>query len=177
MNKYPPELKELVVRFVLAARDEDGGHRGASTRIGQQLGIPSDTLRGWVHTARRPTVAFALADRRATRSTSPSWSGRFASCGERTRSCGRPRSACPCACPPPRRSETDRSWCTSLRSFFRMGSVGRASRQDVDETGSKRSSSYEVMPARPTLQHCPRQTDQSKNRPLAGPSVKLGVMP
>ena len=39
------------MRLVLAARGEDGGRRGACTRVGQQLGIPSDTLRGWVHRA------------------------------------------------------------------------------------------------------------------------------
>lgn len=50
-------------------------------------------------------------------------------------------------------------------------------RQDVDETGSKRSSSYEVMPARPTLWHRAGQTDQTKDRLLARPSVKLRVMP
>ena len=51
LKKYPPELKERAVRMVLDARDESGGRRGACTRIGQQLGIPPDTLRGWVHTA------------------------------------------------------------------------------------------------------------------------------
>lgn len=51
LRKYPPELKERAVRLVLAARNESGGRRGACTRIGQQLGIPSDTLRGWVHRA------------------------------------------------------------------------------------------------------------------------------
>jgi transposase len=36
---------------VLDARDEAGGRRGACTRIGQQLGINADTLRGWVQKA------------------------------------------------------------------------------------------------------------------------------
>ncbi|MGC5172114.1 transposase [Microbacterium sp. DT81.1] len=49
LRKYPPELKERAVRLVLATRDGDGGRLGACTRVGQQLGIPSDTLRGWVH--------------------------------------------------------------------------------------------------------------------------------
>lgn len=48
MKKYPSELKERAVRLVLDARDETGGRRGACTRVGQQLGIPADTLRGWV---------------------------------------------------------------------------------------------------------------------------------
>jgi transposase len=49
LKKYPPELKDRAVRLVLEARDQDGGRRGACARIGQQLGIPADTLRGWVH--------------------------------------------------------------------------------------------------------------------------------
>ena len=51
LKKYPPELKERAVRLVLAARDEDGGRRGACTRVAQQLGVNVDTLRGWVHRA------------------------------------------------------------------------------------------------------------------------------
>ena len=48
MKKYPPELKERAVRLVVEARGGPGGDRGACSRIGQQLGNPSDTLRGWV---------------------------------------------------------------------------------------------------------------------------------
>jgi len=51
LKKYPPELKDRAVRLVLAARDEDGGRRGACTRVGQQLGISPDTLCGWVQRA------------------------------------------------------------------------------------------------------------------------------
>ena len=51
LKKYPPELKERAVRLVLASRDEDGGRRGACTRVAQQLGVNVDTLRGWVHRA------------------------------------------------------------------------------------------------------------------------------
>ena len=39
------------MRLVLDARDESGGRRGVCTRVGQQLGIPADTLRGWVQRA------------------------------------------------------------------------------------------------------------------------------
>lgn len=61
-RKYPQELKERAVRLVLDARDEQGGRRGVCTRVGHQLGIPSDTLRGWVQRAEidagdRPGVA------------------------------------------------------------------------------------------------------------------------
>ncbi len=48
LKKYPSELKERAVRLVLDAREEAGGRRGACARIGQQLGINADTLRGWV---------------------------------------------------------------------------------------------------------------------------------
>lgn len=51
LKRYPSELKERAVRLVLDARDESGGRRGVCTRVGQQLGIPADTLRGWVQRA------------------------------------------------------------------------------------------------------------------------------
>jgi transposase len=44
-RKYPEELKERAVRLVLASRDEAGGRRGACARVGQQVGLPADTLR------------------------------------------------------------------------------------------------------------------------------------
>ncbi|MEZ3160629.1 transposase [Microbacterium sp. BWT-B31] len=51
LKKYPAELKARAVRLVLESRDVDGGRRGACTRVGRQLGIPADTLRGWVQRA------------------------------------------------------------------------------------------------------------------------------
>jgi transposase len=48
LKKYPPELKGRAVRLVRAAREDTGGGRGASARIGQQRRIPADTLRKWV---------------------------------------------------------------------------------------------------------------------------------
>jgi len=39
------------VCLVPDARDEAGARRGVCTRVGQQLGVPPDTLRGWVHRA------------------------------------------------------------------------------------------------------------------------------
>jgi len=50
-RKYPEELRQRAVRLVFDAKGSAGGSRGACTRIGQQLGIPSDTLRGWVQRA------------------------------------------------------------------------------------------------------------------------------
>jgi len=47
-RRYPEELRRRAVRLVLDARDEAGG---VCTRVGQQLGVPPDTLRGWVHRA------------------------------------------------------------------------------------------------------------------------------
>jgi len=50
-RRYPEELRRRAVRLVLDARDEAGGRRGVCTRVGQQLGVPPDTLRGWVQRA------------------------------------------------------------------------------------------------------------------------------
>jgi len=50
-RRYPQELRRRAARLVLDARDEDGGRRGVCTRVGQQLGVPPDTLRGRVHRA------------------------------------------------------------------------------------------------------------------------------
>lgn len=50
-RKYPPNLKERAARLVMDARDGAGGRRGVYSRVGQQLRIPVDTLRGWVHRA------------------------------------------------------------------------------------------------------------------------------
>jgi transposase len=50
-RRYPEELRRRAVRLVLDARDEAGGRRGVCTRVGQQLGVPPDTLLGWVHRA------------------------------------------------------------------------------------------------------------------------------
>jgi len=50
-RRYPEELRRRAVRLVLNARDEAGGRRGVCTRVGQQLGVPPDTLRGWVQRA------------------------------------------------------------------------------------------------------------------------------
>jgi transposase len=50
-RRYPEELRQRAVRLVLDARDDAGGRRGVCTRVGQQLGVPPDTLRGWVQRA------------------------------------------------------------------------------------------------------------------------------
>jgi transposase len=50
-RRYPEELRRRAVRLVLDARDDAGGRRGVCTRVGQQLGVPPDTLRGWCRRA------------------------------------------------------------------------------------------------------------------------------
>jgi len=50
-RKYPDELRERAVRLVLDVAAEDGSVAKACRRIGDQLGINADTLRGWVKQA------------------------------------------------------------------------------------------------------------------------------
>jgi len=50
-RKYPAELRERAVRLVLDVAEEDGSVTQACRRIGEQLGINTDTLRGWVKQA------------------------------------------------------------------------------------------------------------------------------
>lgn len=50
-RKYPEELRERAVRLTLDARKDPVSRSGACTRIGEQLGINPETLRGWVSQA------------------------------------------------------------------------------------------------------------------------------
>ncbi len=48
-RKYPNELRERAIRLVLDAKAEPGsGGKNVCRRIGDQLGINPETLRGWV---------------------------------------------------------------------------------------------------------------------------------
>jgi len=47
-RKYPAELRERAIRLTLDARKDPASRPGAFTRIGDQLGINPETLRGWV---------------------------------------------------------------------------------------------------------------------------------
>ncbi len=47
-RKYPEELRERAIGLALDARKDPASRTGACTRIGEQLGINSETLRGWV---------------------------------------------------------------------------------------------------------------------------------
>jgi transposase len=67
-RKYPDELRDRAVRLVMDVRDEAGSLTAACTRVGEQLGINRDTLRGWAKQAAidagaRPGVSLADAAR------------------------------------------------------------------------------------------------------------------
>ena len=47
-RKYPDELRERAVRMTVEARKDPASRPGACKRIGEQLGINPETLRGWV---------------------------------------------------------------------------------------------------------------------------------
>ena len=47
-RKYPPELRERAIRLAVDARRDPVAGWSAFVRIGEQLGINPDTLRGWV---------------------------------------------------------------------------------------------------------------------------------
>ncbi len=47
-RKYPNELRERAIRLALDARKDPASRPGACARIGGQLGINPETLRGWV---------------------------------------------------------------------------------------------------------------------------------
>lgn len=50
-RKYPDELRERAIRLVLDAKADPATRSGAVRRIGEQLGINPETLRGWVQQA------------------------------------------------------------------------------------------------------------------------------
>lgn len=47
-RKYPEELRQRAIRLVLDAKAEQGSSKGACGRIGKQLAVNPETLRGWV---------------------------------------------------------------------------------------------------------------------------------
>jgi transposase len=48
---YPAELRERAVQMVFELRAETGEARGSIARVGQRLGINTETLRNWVNRA------------------------------------------------------------------------------------------------------------------------------
>lgn len=47
-KRYPPELRERAVRMVAELRRVDPADRGVVARVARQLGVGSESLRGWV---------------------------------------------------------------------------------------------------------------------------------
>ena len=67
-RKFPDEVRDRAVRLVFDVEEEAGSISGACRRIGEQLGINPDTLRGWVKQTqidegKRPGVSAADAKR------------------------------------------------------------------------------------------------------------------
>jgi transposase len=67
-QKYPDELRERAVRMVFEIRDETGESDGVITRVARELGIGTESLRGWanqadVDSSRRPKTSTADAQR------------------------------------------------------------------------------------------------------------------
>lgn len=68
LRRYPPELRERAVRMVLETIEQTGERFGVITRVARQLGIGSESLRGWVRQAevdggRRPGMTTAEQQR------------------------------------------------------------------------------------------------------------------
>jgi transposase len=48
-RRYPSELRERAVRMAQELIDEQGGQRfGVVTRVARELGIGTESLRGWL---------------------------------------------------------------------------------------------------------------------------------
>ena len=67
-RRYPPEMRERAVRMVHESIAESGERIWAVTRVARQLGIGSESLRGWVRQAevdggRRPGMTTAEQQR------------------------------------------------------------------------------------------------------------------
>ena len=51
-RRYPPELRERAVRMAQELIDEQGGQRfGVVTRVARELGVGTESLRGWLKQA------------------------------------------------------------------------------------------------------------------------------
>jgi transposase len=50
-KRYPPELRERAVRMVQETIEQTGERFGVITRVARQLGVGTESLRGWVRQA------------------------------------------------------------------------------------------------------------------------------
>ena len=50
-RRYPLELRERAIRMVFEAYEQSGERHGVVTRVAAQLGIGTESLRGWVKQA------------------------------------------------------------------------------------------------------------------------------
>ena len=71
-RKYPDELRERAVKMVFEIRARDGKGHGEIARVGRQLGVHPEALRGWVKQAEidgglRPGTATEDAQRELRR--------------------------------------------------------------------------------------------------------------
>ena len=67
-QRYPDELRERAVRMVQEIRRESGESHGVITRVARELGVGTESLRGWVNRAeidsgKRPGTSTADAER------------------------------------------------------------------------------------------------------------------
>ena len=67
-RKYPDELRDRAIRMVIDAKTDPATRPNACRRIGAQLGIHHETLRGWVarveiDAGKRPGITSADAKR------------------------------------------------------------------------------------------------------------------
>ncbi|STY67584.1 Uncharacterised protein [Micrococcus luteus] len=83
-KKYPDELRERATRLAVEARQDRARRAGALQRIGEQLGINPETLRGWVKQA-EIDAGQAPGVTTGRRSGSRRLRPRCGSCGERMR--------------------------------------------------------------------------------------------
>jgi len=67
-QKYPDELRDRAVQMVFEIREQTGEKHGVVTRVARELGIGTESLRGWVTQAEinsggRPGTSTADAQR------------------------------------------------------------------------------------------------------------------
>ena len=80
-RKYPDELRDRAVRLVLdLVKDQDASVTAACRKVGGELGIKADTLRGWAKQAQVDRGIPGRGAPRRTRRGCGRWSGRTLSC-------------------------------------------------------------------------------------------------